>query len=144
MLTFPPDLTFVIQIVSFLVLWFGLKRLLFDPVLHVLEERESRTAGVRRQAAEVAAAAETSAAEYGRRMQEIRLALAAEADATHTAVQAEERRLLSEARDQANAQLARLRERLSTQTLAARPAVALEASDLAARILERVVGRTLG
>lgn len=143
MLTFPPDFSFVIQLVSFVVLWFGLKRLLFDPVLRVLEEREARTAGARRQAAEITATAEVAAAEYERRMQEVRHALASEAGAMHNAVQAEERRVLSAAREQANAQLARLRESLGAQAQSARPAIALEARDLAARILERVVGRNL-
>jgi F-type H+-transporting ATPase subunit b len=141
MLTLPPDYSFVIQIISFLVLWFGLKRLLFDPVLRVLEERESRTSGARRLAAQIAAGAETSAAEYERRMREVRLALAREADATRNAIRNEERRVLSEARDQANAQLAQLRESLATQAQHARPAVATEARDLAVRIFAGVVGR---
>jgi F-type H+-transporting ATPase subunit b len=143
MLTFPPDFSFAIQIISFFVLWFGLKRLLFDPVLSVLEERESRTSGARREAAQIAAAAETSAAEYERRMHEVRLALASEADATRNAIQVEERRVLSDAREQANSQLAQLRERLAAQAQSARPAIASEARDLAVRILEGVVGRNL-
>ena len=143
MLTFPPDSSFLIQIVSFLVLWFGLKRLLFDPVMHVLEERESRTTGARRQAAELAAAAEVSAAEYERRLHEVRAALNVQAEAARQAAQAEEQRVLSEARDQASAQLARLRESLNAQTQAARPAVASEAREVAARIVQQVIGRPL-
>jgi F-type H+-transporting ATPase subunit b len=143
MLTFPPDFSFVIQIISFFVLWFGLKRLLFDPVLRVLEERESRTSGARREAAQIAAAAETSEAEYERRMHEVRLALASEAEATRNAIQVEQRRVLSEAREQANSQLAQLRERLAAQAQNARPAIASEARDLAARIFAGVVGRNL-
>ena len=143
MLTFPPDFSFVIQIISFFVLWIGLKRLLFDPVLHVLEEREARTTGARREAAQIAAAADTSAAEYERRMHEVRLALASEADTARNAIQVEERRVLSEAREHANAQLARLRESLANQIQNARPAVASEARDLAVRILEGVVERNL-
>jgi F0F1-type ATP synthase membrane subunit b/b' len=52
MIAFPPDITFVIQIISFFVLWFGLKRLLFDPVLQVVDERKARTVGVREEAAQ--------------------------------------------------------------------------------------------
>ncbi len=143
MLTFPPDSSFIIQIVSFLVLWFGLKRLLFDPVLHVLEERESRTTGARRQAEEIKAAAETSAAEYDRRLHEVRGTLTAQAEASRQATQAEEQRVLSEARSHAGAQLARLRESLQAQAEAARPGVAAAAREVAADIVERVVGRRL-
>ncbi len=45
MLTFPPDWTFLFQIFLFLVLWIFLKRLLFDPVLSVLEGRKGRSEG---------------------------------------------------------------------------------------------------
>jgi F-type H+-transporting ATPase subunit b len=143
MLTFPPDISFLIQIASFLVLWFALKRLLFDPVLHVLEEREARTTGARKQAAADRAQADLSAAEYERRMHDVRLALVADAEAARNAARAEERRVVTEARDHANAQLTRLRESLAAQVQAAAPVVTAEAEGLAARIVEQVVGRPL-
>ena len=143
MLTFPPDFSFVIQIISFCILWFGLKRLLFDPMLHVLDERESRTSGARHAAAEMNAAAQVSQSEYERRMHEVRLALSAEADAARNASLAEEQRLLSETRAQASTQLAQLRDSLRRQADEARPGLTAEARDLASRIMERVVGRPL-
>lgn len=143
MLTFPPDITFVIQIASFLILWFGLKRLLFDPVLHVLEAREARTAGALREAAELKATAAVSAADYERRMHDVRLSVAAETEAARTAAQVEERRVITEAREHASTQLAQLRESLLRQATAARPAVTAEARELAGRIVERVVERPL-
>ena len=143
MLTFPPDFSFVIQIVSFFILWFGLKRLLFDPMLHVLEERESRTSGTHHAAAEMTAAAQVSQAEYERRMHDVRLALASEADAARNANQAEEQKLLSETRSQASIQLAQLRDSLRRQADQARPALTAEARELASRIMEQVVGRPL-
>jgi F0F1-type ATP synthase membrane subunit b/b' len=142
MLTFPPDFSFVIQIVSFFILWFGLKRLLFDPIIHVLEERESRTTGVRHAAREMTAAAQVSQAEYERRIHEARQALATEAAKTHNAIQAEEQRVLSETRAQASTQLAQLRDSLRRQADEVRPGLTIEARDLASRIVERVVGRS--
>jgi F-type H+-transporting ATPase subunit b len=144
MLTFPPDFSFVIQLVSFFVLWVGLKRLLFDPMLHLLAEREARTTGTRQAAAEMSAAAQVSQSEYERRMQEVRLTLAAEADAARNANQAEEQQILSDTRAQAGTQLSQLRDSLRRQADAARPALLAEAHDLAGRILERVVGRSVG
>jgi hypothetical protein len=82
MLTFPPDISFVVQIVSFLVLWFGLKRLLFDPALHVLEERERRTVGARDAADGLRKAAEGSAADNEQRMKAIRVKFAADGSAS--------------------------------------------------------------
>jgi F-type H+-transporting ATPase subunit b len=143
MLTFPPDFSFLIQIASFVILWVGLKRLLFDPVLNVLELREARTAGNNRAAAAMKAAAEVSSAEYDRRLQEVRHRLSAETEATRSATQLDERRVLATAREQAGAQLDQLRENLARQAQAARPALDAEAHDLSLRMLARVIGRTL-
>jgi F0F1-type ATP synthase membrane subunit b/b' len=143
MLTFPPDSTFVIQIVSFLVLWFGLKRLLFDPMLGVLQEREARTTGARQAAAEMNAAAHVTETEYERRMHEVRQALAAEADAAHHANQAAGQRLLSDTRAEASTQLSQLRDSLRRQVEEARPGLSAAARDLASRISARVIGRQL-
>jgi len=144
MLTFPPDFSFVVQIVSFGILWFGLKRLLFDPVLQVLEAREKRTTGALHAAEEMKAATADAAAEHERRMQEVRQALSAEAGLARTATQGEEQQIVAAARTDANAELTRLRESLSRQVAAARPAVTAEAQNLATRMFERVVGRSLG
>jgi F-type H+-transporting ATPase subunit b len=141
MLTFPPDISFVIQIASFLILWIGLKRLLFDPFLQVLETRESHTQGAVREAAAMKSDAEQSATEYERRMREVRHSLAAEAETAHQATQNEERRVLSEARDHASTQLMQLRDNLGRQAEAARPTLTSEARDLATQMFERVVGR---
>jgi len=143
MLTFPPDISFVVQIISFLVLWFGLKRLLFDPAMHVLEERERRTTGERHTADNLRKDADAAGADYERRMREMRVTLAAEAEATFKAIESEERAIVSDARTEAGTQLMQLRERLTRQANDARPALATEAQALSATMLERVLGRAV-
>jgi F-type H+-transporting ATPase subunit b len=143
MLTFPPDSSFVIQIVLFLALWFGLKRLLFDPFQQVLVTREARTSGTTHAAAQMRQAANLAKQEYERRMHAVRQTLAAEAAAAHAAAQAAEQEVLTAARQQASAQLAELRDNLNQQAAAARSALAAEARGLAANLFERVVGRPL-
>ncbi|HEX7407243.1 MAG TPA: ATP synthase F0 subunit B [Candidatus Binatia bacterium] len=135
--------SFLIQIASFVILWLGLKRLLFDPALQVLEAREARTSGLAREAAEMKSAADRSAAEYEARMREIRHQLAVEAEAARVVTRTQERQVISVARDQVSHQLMQLRDTLSRQAEEARPALAAEARDLSARMLERVVGRRL-
>lgn len=143
MLTFPPDITFAIQVASFFILWLGLKRLLFDPVIHVLEAREARTTGLRAEAAGLRTAAEGAAREYAHRMHEIRSQLAAEAEQQRTATQSDERQLITAARQQASTELLQVREQLHREAEAARASLAAEAQDLAVRMLERVSGRKL-
>lgn len=143
MLTFPPDISFVVQIFSFLILWFGLKRLLFDPAMHVLEERERRTSGERHAADGLRKAAAESEADYERRMREMRVTLGAESEATFKAIEAEEHTIVADARTQAGTQLMQLRERLARQADEVRPALTTEAQTLSATMLERVLGRAV-
>ncbi len=142
MLTFPPDISFVFQLVSFLILWVGLKRLLFDPMLQVLAAREARTVGTSREAAAMKTAAEERAAEYERRLGEIRHQLAAEVDAGRNTTQSEERQVIAAARDQVTAQLLELRQRLAQEAESARAVLAAEARELSTRMLNQVVGKT--
>jgi F-type H+-transporting ATPase subunit b len=143
MLTFPPDITFVIQIVSFLALWFGLKRLVFDPFQAVLVTREARTTGTTHAAAQMREAANLAKQEFERRIHAVRRELAAEASTAQAAAQAAEREVLAAARQQASAQLTQLRDNLNQQATVARAALAADARGLAANLFERVVGRPL-
>lgn len=143
MLTFPPDSSFLIQIASFFILWFGLKRLLFDPVLRVLEAREARTTGMLGEIAGLKSAAEHSAAEYDRRMREVRQQLAAESERARVTTETEERQLIGSAREQGSTQLMQVRESLRRQAESARALLASEARELSARMIERVTGRKL-
>lgn len=143
MLTFPPDHTFLIQIVLFFVLWIGLKKLLFDPVMALLEAREARTTGAKAAAAQTRSATEMSAAEYEHKMQEARQQASRDAAVVRTATAAEEQRLLETAREEATRHLAVLRENLARQADAARPALDGEVQQLATRMVERIAGRSL-
>lgn len=143
MLAIPPDFSFIVQILSFLVLWMGLKRLVWDPMLEVIEQRDIRTRGARQEAEELRATADTSAAEYDRQVQEVRSAVNIESQAARAGVEAEQRDLVTAARDQSSLQLAQLRENLTRQIEAARAGIPTEAQRLAGEMVQRVVGRSL-
>ncbi len=143
MLTFPPDITFVIQIICFFALWFGLQRLVFAPFLKVLEERECRTSGERHAADDLRAATAATAAEFERRMSAVRATIAGESEGARTAAHGEERGILDSARAEANTKLLELRQRLERDAAAARPALTAEARTLASAMAERVAGRVL-
>ena len=140
MIAFPPDISFVIQIVSFFVLWMGLKRLLFDPVLQVIDERTARTTGVREQAMELRATAAQIEAELDHRITQVREDLGRRADTARHATDEEERHILATARDQAATELKAQRDQIRVQAEAARSALAGESSSLASLIVGKVVG----
>lgn len=141
MLAFPPDTSFLIQIVSFLVLFVGLKNLIFDPTMKVIEERERRTAGAAHAAHDLKDESARHAAEYDAKLQAVRAELSAATEAARVEIEGEERRIVNGARNSASEQLTTVRARLSEQATQARQKLAGDASGLAAQVFERVVGR---
>ncbi len=141
MLAFPPDISFLYQILSFAILLAGLKTLILDPMVRVISERERRTAGAKHAAADLRLESDKQATAHETKMQEVRLELSSSSDSARTATEEEERRILTEARTTTTAELTELRERLTQQAEAARQALGGEAQGLAAQMFERVVGR---
>lgn len=140
MIAFPPDITFVIQIVSFLVLWLGLKRLMFDPVLQVIDERRARTTGVLEEAAALRSGAAGAEAEHTQRLQNVRDEIARDSGTARHASEQEERQVLATARDQAAAQLKERRDRMRADADAAAAQLRGETNQLAQLIVGKVVG----
>jgi F0F1-type ATP synthase membrane subunit b/b' len=138
MIEFSPE-SFVIQIVSFFVLWFGLKRLLFDPFLEVLERRRARTLGVREEAAGIHSDIGRSAAEFDQQLMRVRDQISRTSDTARGATDEEERRVVTLARERAAAFLQEQREELRTEVEAARTALAGESSHFADLIVKKIV-----
>lgn len=138
------DVTFAIQIASFLVLWAVLKRLLFEPMLDVLDQRDERTRGSLAAASHMHADVEAMRGEYDARVAAAREKSSAELEDSRKLTAAEERTILGAARDQAAGRMASARADISREIEAARKVLAGESMTLAGRLIEKVVGRPLG
>lgn len=132
------DSSFLIQIVLFVILWFGLKRLLFDPVFDVLDERRTRTVAAQEEAESLIAAAENARAEYEESLHRKRVEMAHETSAARTAAQEESQRALADARAAAQEEISRLREQVNAQVEQARRGLSAQAEAIAAQMLDRV------
>lgn len=143
MLTFPPDFSFVIQIISFLLLWAALKRLAFDPMLRLLAERERRTHGGLAEAESTRAAAQAAEQQYDAALRDVRHAVLIDADAARQQAEIEHHRQIATARQAADSELAALRADIASQTRQAQTSLTAEARAIAALMAERVTGRSL-
>jgi F-type H+-transporting ATPase subunit b len=132
------DYSFLAQIVLFAILWFGLKKLVFDPVLAVLDERRKRTVSAQAEAQRLVSAAEDARAEYDRSLQARRLQLAQETGAARNAAQRESQRALATARAAAQDEISKLRAQVSAQVDEARQSLAAQADAIAGQMLDRV------
>jgi F-type H+-transporting ATPase subunit b len=132
------DLSFLAQLVLFCLLWFGLKRLVFDPVLEVLDERKRRTVAAQAEAERLVSAAELARAEYDRSLHEMRLEMAQETSAARNAAQEESQRALAKARAAAQDEISQLRSQVSAQVDEARRGLVAQAEAIAGQMLDRV------
>lgn len=133
--------SFAIQLATFVILWIGLKRLLFDPVLQVLDARVERTVAAQAEAERMIASAEAAREAYEQSIHDLRVEMAHEAAAARTAAQDEYQRALAEARMAATEELMVMRAAVAAQVETARRSLAAQADAVAAEMLERVTRR---
>jgi F-type H+-transporting ATPase subunit b len=134
------DSSFVVEIVSFLILWAILKRLLFDPMLHVLEEREKRTEGNLKAAEELREQAMSLRNQHETSIHTVHRSVSEQAEESRKAALETERQIIAEARDAAAARLNKARTEIAEQVEAARQRLSGQAADLAERIASKILG----
>jgi len=138
------DYNILVQIASFLLLWFFLNRLVFTPFRRVIEEREQRTGGVKTET--------ESLIEERRRLQEevdSQIARArAEGKSIKEAILQEALRtrehLLNQAQGNAAQVLQTAREEIQQEVQRAHGPVAKEAEAIAQQMAEKILGRKIG
>jgi len=140
MLAFPPDITFVIQLVSFFVLLLVLNRLLFQPFADLLAERSSRTEGAKAEATRDQAEAQALAQRVETELDRARSKALAEADAIRRETRERETAIYTEAKSAGAARLAILREEIAKERDQALRALREDAKTLAAGMVEAVFG----
>jgi len=139
MLAFPPDVTFVIQLVSFFVLLFVLRRILFVPFGELLAERERRTEGAREQAARDQAEAVALERAITLGLNEARAIAVAEAESIRRDARERETAMFNDAKLSAATRLAELRRAIAEERERAKKALNAEATGLAHAMVEAVL-----
>jgi F-type H+-transporting ATPase subunit b len=139
----PPDIGFLIQIVSFLVLWWILKAWLFEPTLRVLELRRQRTSG---QLAEAERLREETAEMQAKYHAAVEAALAAareEVAQLRAEAEREEERILEAARAEAARVVEGVRTAVAQEVEAARATMTRYAAEISVEAAEKVLGRSV-
>jgi len=142
-LSFPPDWTFVFQILLFLALWTLLRRLLFEPNLEVLQNREERSAGALKEASLVKAEAEEIGEQYRTRLLETRTGARQQVDTVYREAEEQARVLIEAARADAASTMAGLRETLAQELVQARQSLTASVPAFSREIAAKLLGRPL-
>jgi F-type H+-transporting ATPase subunit b len=135
------DASLIVQIVLFLVLLAVLKPLLFDPMLHLFEEREKRIEGARLQARKTDEASAGALAKYEAAMQKARATANAERDRLRAEGLATENEILAKVRASTAATLDQGRARIKAEVETARTALRQDVGTIARELAARVLGR---
>jgi len=141
MIKLPPDITFLIQLVSFLVFWQLMKVLLFTPAQRALKERASRTAGAQQVAETLRAEGLALRTQLEAELKAARGEGMLRADEIRRRAETEEQAILGRYQKEANALLERERAETGRQVEAARAPLRTEAERLAEEVVVKVLGR---
>lgn len=137
------NLSFVFQVINFLLLLLVLNIFLFKPIRKVLTDRQSELAGARDKAAAVDKDVADKMAAYETRLKEIKGQGFAEREALKKEAAAEEAKLLEAARAEAGATLATVKGKIAKEAADARAALQEQAQGLSLEICQKVLGRSL-
>jgi F-type H+-transporting ATPase subunit b len=136
-----PDLSVLWVIFFVLLLTTLLDRLLFRPVLRVMEERARATRSARELAERSANEARLASAEFDRKTTEARAELYRQMDEMRRAATSERAEILSRTRAEAESEIAAATAKLAAEADEARRRLDADAEALGAAVAERILGR---
>src|ERR1044071_7154097 len=103
------DITILYQIVLFIVLWLILSKILFQPYLHLLEQREHRTTGAEHDSPDLETEGSRLRAKYEEQISQAQIAGRAAKEAIVQEGRQQREKILAQARQEATSQLERVR-----------------------------------
>jgi F-type H+-transporting ATPase subunit b len=136
-----PDLSVIWVIFFVLLLTIVLERLLFKPLLRVMEERARAIRSAGELAERSASEARAAAAEFDRKTVEARAELYKQMDDMRRTAMDERTAIMTRTRAEAEAEIAAASAKLQTEAEEARRRLSDEAETLGAAIAERILGR---
>ena len=136
-----PDLSVLWVIFFVLLLTVILDRLLFKPILRVIEERERAIKSARELAERSATEAKAATAEFERKTAEARGEIYRQMDEMRRAALAERSEILTRTRAEAEAEVAAAAATLQSETEEAKRRLSADADALGAAAAERILGR---
>lgn len=134
--------TLIIQIINFLVLMIVLNKLLFQPILQVIDERREQTEAKEARARETDRAADEKAKDYAEKIKQAKIEASSKKHEFREAGQKEEEKILSAARAEGEAALAKIQEGIAQEAAAARQQLNEQAQMISEMIFTKLLGRS--
>ena len=138
------DYSIVYQIILFVVLWVILNKLLFQPYLHLLEEREHQTTGAQHDSVELEYEGAKLKAQFDEKMAQGQAAGYAAKEAINQDARQQREKILGQAREDAARSLEQVRQEVATAMEQEKRLAAAEVNAVAADMVNKVLGRRVG
>lgn len=135
------DLSILYQIILFVALWLILNKILFQPYLQLLEERERRTIGAEHDSADLEHEGARLRAQYEEKIAQAQTAAYAAKDAILQEARQQREKILGEARAAAASKLEQARREISLALEKEKALAAAEAATVAGEMVSKVLGR---
>ena len=140
---FPRFELLALNIFVFTLLIYPVNKLMLQPLVRVLEQREARTLGALERAQSILADATVLRGEFEDRLREVRTRAAERRREVLAAGEAEVQQALERARGEAGESLDRVRTGVAAELQAARQTLRADASELAREAASKMLGRAL-
>jgi len=137
------DISIVYQIIIFLILWLILNKLLFQPYLQLLAERERKTTGAQHDSSDLEHEGARLKAQYEERLARAQAAGYAAKDTIVQEGRQQREKILTQAREEAASTLQQVRREVATAMEQERRLAAAEAATVAGEMVTKVLGRTV-
>ena len=138
------DLTIVLQILIFVILWLILKNLLFQPYIALLDERQQKTAGARDRSDILDHESERLRMQYEEGIAKAQAAGYAAKDLIVQGARQQRESILGQAREQAAGFLERARAEIQSELAKERDLLIQEAQGVAQEMTAKILGRRVG
>lgn len=135
------DISILYQVILFVILWLILNKVLFQPYLKLLDERERRTTGAQHDSTELEHEGARLRAQYEEKIAQAQSLAAGERERVLQTARQEREKILAQARQEAEQTLARRRQEIAAAVEAERRLAAAEAAIIGAEIASKVLGR---
>jgi F-type H+-transporting ATPase subunit b len=135
------DISILYQIILFVVLWLILNKLLFQPYLRLLEERERKTTGAQHDSADLEHEGARLRAQYQEKIDQAQAAGYAAKDAILQEARQQREKILADARQEAAQTLERVRGEIAAALERERRLAAAEVAAVAGQMASKVLGR---
>jgi F-type H+-transporting ATPase subunit b len=138
------DISIFYQVILFVALWVILDKLLFQPYLHLLDERERKTTGAEHDSSDLEHQGARLKAQYEEKIAQAQAAGYAAKDTIVQDGRQQREKILSQARDEAAGTLERVRNEVASALEQERRLAVAEVSNVAGAMVAKVLGRTVG